>query len=513
MRRRKIKEKISLHPVMTYLILCLIVIVVSGILSWFNVQATYNQISSTTGEYTAKTEVVRSLLSLSGLKYIFTSTVASFANFTVLSNLIIILLGIGVMEKTGFLKTVITLLTKKAKKTTVTFWLVFICIVTSIIGDLSYIIFIPLSALLFLYGKLNPLLGIITAFAALTCGSGLSLLLTSVDSSLAKVSVLNANIITSSYGIHTTSFIYIMLVAIILVSFLITGITENIVAKRLDKYSFAEENVEEEIVTTHNKTRGLLLAIIVGTIYLIIFIYNIIPGLPFSGNLLDYSQELYIDKLFSYESFFRNGFVFIVAVFFVLLGLSYGIGAKTIKNDKDFVDSLGHSLNGIGKILVMIFAAATFINIIKQSNIGNVVTVALTNLLGRTSFSGLPLLIMLYLITIVATIFLPNSLSKWSIIATMAVPLLVNAGITPGFAQVVFRFGESITMGLTPIFAYFVVYLAYLEKYSQHKNISLFKALKFQVPYTSLVFVSFLVIFVLWYIIGIPLGINSPIAL
>ena len=297
MRRRKIKEKISLHPVMTYLILCLIVIVVSGILSWFNVQATYNQISSTTGEYTAKTEVVRSLLSLSGLKYIFTSTVASFANFTVLSNLIIILLGIGVMEKTGFLKTVITLLTKKAKKTTVTFWLVFICIVASIIGDLSYIIFIPLSALLFLYGKRNPLLGIITAFAALTCGSGLSLLLTSVDSSLAKVSVLNANIITSSYGIHTTSFIFIMLVAIILVSFLITGITENIVAKRLDKYSFAEENVEEEIVTTHNKTRGLLLAIIVGTIYLIIFIYNIIPGLPFSGNLLDYSQELYIDKL------------------------------------------------------------------------------------------------------------------------------------------------------------------------------------------------------------------------
>ena len=84
MKRIKFRERVGLHPVMTYLILCLIVIVFSGVLSWFNVQATYNQISTVTGEYQVTTEAVYSLFSLSGLKYIFTNTVANFANFAVL---------------------------------------------------------------------------------------------------------------------------------------------------------------------------------------------------------------------------------------------------------------------------------------------------------------------------------------------------------------------------------------------------------------------------------------------
>ncbi|MDE6284305.1 MAG: AbgT family transporter, partial [Bacilli bacterium] len=152
MRKLKNRKKVGLHPVMTLLILCFVVILLSGILSLFNVQSTFNQISTKTGEYQVTTEAVNSLLSLSGLKYIFTSTVSNFANFTVLSNLIIILLGIGIMEKSGFLKTLVILLTKKAKKNTVRFLLVFLCVISSIIGDLSYIIFIPLSALLFQYG-------------------------------------------------------------------------------------------------------------------------------------------------------------------------------------------------------------------------------------------------------------------------------------------------------------------------------------------------------------------------
>ena len=116
MKKIKNKEKIGLHPVMFLLILCLIIIVLSGILSFFNVQATYSKVSSITGDYQVTTESVTSLFSLSGLKYIFTSTVSNFANFAVLSNLIIILLGIGIMVKSGFLKTIIILLTKKAKK-------------------------------------------------------------------------------------------------------------------------------------------------------------------------------------------------------------------------------------------------------------------------------------------------------------------------------------------------------------------------------------------------------------
>ena len=512
MKKNQSKEKIGLHPVMVLLLLCFITIIISGVLSFFNVQATYNRVSTITGDYVVTTEAVTSLFNLSGLKYIFTTTVANFANFVVLSHLIIILLGIGIMVKSGFLKTVITMLTKKAKKTSVTYVWILICIIASIIGDLAYIIFIPLGALLFLYGKRNPFLGIVTTFASLTCGSALSIFLTSIDSSLLDYTLINAYIFDSNYVISSFGYILIMIVSIVLLSLLLASITENYMAKKMPKYDFPEEDIEDDLVITKKKMRGLIYSLSAGAIYLLIFIYNIIPGLPFSGKLLDYSQDLYIDKLFSYDSFFSNGFVFIVAVLFVLLGLFYGIGAKTIKNNKEFIDSLGYSLNGIGKVLVMIFAAATFINIFKESNIGNVLAASLANLVNNSNFSGFPISILLFLVTIITTLLLPSPISGWSVLSS-TVPTLMQVGVSPEFAQLIFRFGNAVAIGLTPIFAYFIVYMAFLGNYNQSdKPITLKRAISYQLPYALMTAALFLAILMVWYVVGMPLGVGTSVA-
>ena len=479
MKKRNLKERITLDPIMTLLVLIVLTIVVSGFLSLLGIQVTYNSITdSVTFNYTQSLVSVESLFSLSGLKYIFTTTVSNFVSFKPLSSLIIILIGIGVMEKSGFLKTVITLLTKKAKKTTVTFVLVLICVLSSIMGDLPFVVFIPLSALIFIYGHRNPYIGIIASYAALSAGSGISLFLTSTDSALMDYTLLGAHVMDSSYTLGTTAFGLIMLVAVILVSIAITLVTENFIAPKLPKYEFPEEEMESEFTLSKRQLRGLVIAGFAGLVYLLFFIYCIIPGLPLSGALLDYSQEFYIDKLFSVDSFFSTGFVFVVTMFFVILGLFYGIGAKTIRNNKDLCDDLGHSLDGIGKTLVIIFFASTFISIFKTTNIGEVITAALANILTIDGLGAFPLIVILFVISAIATLFLPGSTFKWAIMAGIAVPAFMNIGLSPEFAQVIFRFGESVTMGLTPLATYFVIYLAYLEKYNQDtKPINLFKTL------------------------------------
>ena len=60
----KFKEKITLNPVMTFLILILATIVLSGFLNLIGFEATYNKIDTTTGEYIVTSESVESLLSL-----------------------------------------------------------------------------------------------------------------------------------------------------------------------------------------------------------------------------------------------------------------------------------------------------------------------------------------------------------------------------------------------------------------------------------------------------------------
>ena len=508
MEIKKIKEKMTLHPIMTIMILILFTIVVSGIFSLFGVQVTYNEVNANTLKYSTEVISVNNLFSLSGIKYIFSTTVANFVSFVPLSSLIIILIGIGVMEKSGFLKTVFTLLTKNSKKYSVTFTLVLISVLASIIGDLSFIILIPISALLFIYGKRNPAIGIIATFAGLTCGQGLNILFTSTDSSLLNNTLISAWTLDSNYTVSIWAFLFIMFIATILVSIIITFITEKYIVEKVENYTFEED--EEEFKIEKKEKRGLIYSAIAGSIYILIFIYNIIPGLPFSGNLLDNTQVLYIDKLFSYDSFFSNGFVFIVTLLFIILGFFYGIGAKTIKNNKDLCDDLGHSLDGIGKILVLIFFSSTLISIFRYTNIGEIIVGSLTRLLSNLQFTGIPLIILIFIIVLISTIFIPSSTSKWLIMSSTISPICMNAGITPEFTQIIFRFSESVTMGLTPLFAYFVIYLAYLEKYNQtNKPINLFKSIKYQLPYAILTALCLLVIIIIWYIAGLPIGITG----
>ena len=69
------------------------------------------------------------------------------------------------------------------------------------------------------------------------------------------------------------------------------------------------------------------------------------------------------------------------------------------------------------------------------------------------------IMLVLFLFTAISTLFLTNPVSKWSILSTTVVPLFMNSGLSPEFAQLITRFAECCTMGLTPLLAYFVIYL------------------------------------------------------
>ncbi|MBQ3021625.1 MAG: AbgT family transporter [Bacilli bacterium] len=504
---RKIRDKVVLHPIMSFLILILLTICISGILSLFDVTGSYNIVNNKNFSLEETLIAIENLFSLRGLKYIFSNSVSNFASFTPLSMLLITLLGIGIMDKTGFLDTLFYVLTRKIKKNVVTFVLVLTCIGASLIGDISYIILIPIAALIFKYGKRNPQAGIITAFAALSTGIGINVFLNSIDSTLLTYTKSAANLLKEDYIIKTSSFAIIMIFATICLAFIITNITEKNIIPKLGKYEFDEE--EEEKYVSKKELKSLYIALGVGAIYLLIFIYNIIPGVPLGGNLLDYSQKLYIDKLFGYNSFFNSGFVFVITLLFFILGLVYGILTKSIKNQRDVCDHLSHSLDGMGKVLVLLFFASTFISILKYSNIGTLFTSWIANIISTTTFTGLPLIILIFVLSSITTLLYPSSIYRWSILSPVVVPTLMNSGISPEFAQVIFRASESVTYGLTPVMAYFAIYLAYMEIYNKDKKgMGLFRSLNYILPYSLATFIMWIVIIIVWYLISIPLGIG-----
>lgn len=517
-------QKIHLHPIMTFVLIIIGMMVLSALLALLRLDATYVKINPNTNELVSTLVTIESLLSIDGLKYIFSNTVSNFVAFAPLSMLIITLIGIGIMEKSGFLKTIFTILTRNVKKNTVTFYLVLVCILSSVIGDLSYVIMMPLSALLYLHGKRNPLAGVTVSFAALTFGSSINLLFTAKDSALLTLTLQGAHILDPNYGLGIWCFLFVSALSVIGMAFIITNISERITAPFFGKYELNDEPtevdksladiVEEDKVIDVYEKRGLKFSLIGSGIYLLFFLYNIIPGLPFSGRLLDDSQILYIDKLFSYDSFFSNGFVFIMVMLFIIAGLLYGIGAKTIKNNRDVCDNLGHSLDGIGKTLVLILFASTFIGLFKYTNIGTVLVAKLANLFDNINFSGIPLVLFLFIVFLVSTILIPVSTTRWQILAGSVMPVMMNAGISPEFTQFIFKGAEAVTSSMTPLFAYFVIYLALLQKYNQDtKPIGVFKAIRYQLPYILFSLIFFAILIVLVYIVGLPIGINGIVKL
>ncbi len=508
MSKRKRKERTILHPIMAFTILIVLTIVLSGILGSLGVSANYNSVNTVRGDLETTTVMVNSLLNLSGLKMIFRTSVSNFASFAPLSMLIITLIGVGIMDKSGFLEAFFSLVTQKTSKFVVTLVLSFITVIASIIGDMSFIILIPICALFFKYGKRNPKAGIIMAFAGLTCGTGISVFLSSIDASLLGYTNLAALSLDATYTINNFAYLFVMILMTIVMSIVIAMITEKVIIPKLGKYE--AEDGTEEFYLDKKKKRGLLFSLTVGIIYIVIFAYNIIPGLPLSGKLLDYSQTLYIDKLFGYNSFFNQGFVFVVTMFFFLCGLFYGIGAKTIKNNREVCDYLGHSLDGIGSTLVLIFLASTFISVFKATEIGTVTAASIGNFISSANMTGIPLILISFMLCIVITIILPSPVQSWAILSGVLVPVFMNAGLSAEFSQLLYRASECVAYGLTPLMAYFVIYIAFLSKYSEDdKPISLIEAIKDIMPYggaTALIWISVLI---LLYVLGIPMGIGA----
>ena len=497
-----LKKRKKFGPIMAFILLTVLTILLSGLLHLFNVQGEYVTVSKATNTLVNNVVEVKNLFSTSGIKYIVTHAVQNFVGFRPLSILIIVLIGIGVLEKTGFLKTFFTILTKNSKKNTLTFLLIFISLCFSLLGDIGFVVMLPVGALLFKYGRRNPFGGIIASFASLSFGTGINIFLSSNDSSLLSLTLKAAKTIDINYKIGAFFALFVMIILLIVTAFVFTYITEKKIMPILPRV----EDEGEETVITNRELRGLVIGLAAGIVYILLIVYMIIPGLPLSGTLLDHNADMYINMLFGANSLFNQGFIFIVTLLFVIVGLGYGLMSKTIKTSKDVTESLAYSLDGIGSILVLLFFASLFTCVFKESGI---ITAGIASIIGGLKFTGIPLILLVILLISVANIFLPDSLTKWTILSATVVPVLMNASISPEFSQIIYSAGDSITNGLTPVFTYFVIYIAFLEKYNGKEIPSIGSSIRYMAPYALYTAVIMMFVIVGFYMLGIPTGIGS----
>ncbi len=521
--RPKLKlKKFYFHPITIFLLLTVLVVILSGILNLMQAQATYNTVNVNANDLEPNLIAVENLLSFDGFKYMISNAAKNFLSFAPLSMLLLSLIGITIAEGTGFIETLTKRHLSKMSKSSLTFTLIFIATISSLINEVGYAILIPLAALIFFMNNRNPILGIITAYCGVAFSYGVSIFVGSMEISLMDYTKQAALLIDENSHIALTSNLFFIVVATIITSIVGTIIIEKIIAPKIGKYKKEEEfskteqykivNLEEEeqkeIEKDKYEKRGLQFALVASIIVLFIFVYSLIPNLPFSGMLLDMKEKAYVWQLFGENSYFQDGFSYLVSLVFVLSGIAYGIGSKSIKNDKDIIENASKKFSNLGSVFILLFVMSQFIAIFRKSNIGMVVTAWLANLLGYLSLNGIPLIIVSVLFIALSNFLLTSPTSKWLIFSPVVVPMFMQANISPQFAQIILRVGDSMTKGFTPLLASFVIYIGYLNVYNlqKEKPYTIHKSLEIISPYFILMSITWWLIIIGWYILGLTIG-------
>ncbi len=523
--KRKLKlKKFYFHPITVFLFLTFLVVVLSGILSLFQTQATYNTVNINTLELEPTLVVVENLFSFDGLKFMISNASKNFLSFGPLGMLLLSLIGITIGEGTGFIETLTKRHISKMSKAGLTFLVIFLATISSLINEVGYAILIPLAALIYFINNRNPILGIVTAYCGVAFSYGVSIFIGSMEVSLMGYTKEAALLIEPNAHIALSSNLIFIIVTTIILSIVGTVIVERIISPRIGKYKKEEEfskteqyrviDIEEEeqkqLERDKYETRGLRFALVVAIIILIIFVYSLIPNLPFSGMLLDMNEKTYLRQLFGDNAYFQDGFTYLVSLVFILAGIAYGIGSKSIKNDKEIIENASKKFSNVGSIFILIFVVSQFIAVFRKSNIGIVITSWLASLLEHMSLTGIPLLIVALLLIALSNLFLTSTANKWMIFAPVVVPMFMQSNISPQFAQIAMRAGDSMTKGFTPLLASFALYIGYLNIYNLHKEkpYTIRESLNMIRPYFLIISLTWILIIVGWYIIGLPIGPN-----
>ena len=524
MKNKKLKWKLkkrSLNPVTSYILLTFLVVVISGILSLFHFQTTYNVVDSAKLELVQVTTVVENLFSFEGLKYIVGSSTKSFIAFAPLSMFLIASIGLAICEASGFLDVLFKKKFSKINNNFLTFLVILISTISSLINEVGFVILIPIAAFIYKAKKRNPMIGVCAAFAGCAFGYGTSVFVGSLETQLIPYTTSAARLVDATYHVSLLSNLYIMIASTIILSIVGTIIIERIIASRLGKYRIkkeisldaleiiGEEEMEQSLLSAdYNESRGYKYAIIVASIFVLFFIYSVIPNLPGSGLLLDYSENTYLKQIFGDNSYFQDGFTYMISLLLVISGVVYDFASKKFKNDTDVINACREPLGRVGGMLLLLFVASQFVSVFRTSNIGTIIVGIFANILSGFSFGGIMYFVIAIFIMMFSDFFLTGVQAKWVVFSPIIVPILMQSNISPQFTQFVMRAVDSMTNGITPLYAYFVIFIGYLNIYNvrEDKPITITGAMKIMFPYFVIISITWLLILIGWYIIGLPIG-------
>ncbi len=203
-----------------------------------------------------------------------------------------------------------------------------------------------------------------------------------------------------------------------------------------------------------------------------------------------------------------DGLIFIITLVFLVAGICFGIGAKTITSSVDVINAIVKTFSGLSGLIFLLLLISQFIAFFNFSNIPTVVAVEMADWLEGADIGALWLLIGFIVVILILDLIIPGALPKWAIFAPIFVPLFLRLNVAPQTVLAAYRLGDSPMNVITPLMVYLPFIVLVTQRYK--KDAGLGTIISLMLPYTVIVLVTWLIFFVVWYLLGIPMGPGYP---
>lgn len=476
------------HPGTLFLIMAMIVVVLSAIGAALGWSVTYDGLwLNEEGVYEVKelTVTVLSLINVEGIQYIFTHIVSNFTGFAPLGTVLVSLVGIGIAEKSGFIGTSLKMVANKTPKRLVTMMVVFLGVISNVASDAGYVVLPPLAAMIFVSFGRNPIAGLAAAFAGVSGGFSANLFPSSSDPLLAGLTQEASAILNPGYEVQVLGNYWFMAVSTFLITIVGTIVTEKIVEPRLGVYKGEYVATVEEPTSTEKKAYKYANISLILVAAILVGLYFILGSTNFLGSAL----------------------VPILVLAFMIPGLVFGKTVGLIKTDADVMKMIGESFAAMSGYLVLVFFASQFIGFFNYSKLGTVLAVNGADFLKILNAPQIILIVIFILIVAFINLFMGSASAKWAILAPVFVPMLMELGISPEFAQLAYRIGDSSTNIISPLMSYFAMIIVYLQRYD--KKASFGTLISTMLPYSIAFLISWTSLLAVWMLMNWDIGIGT----
>ena len=493
------------HPVTLFALFAAFVVLLSGVLGYFDVSVTDPRPEGAKGRADNGLIEVVSLMNADGLRMIVLNLVKNFVEFAPLGTVLVAMLGVGIAERSGWLTAVIRGMVLNASPRLVTVIVVLSGVLSNTASEMGYVVLVPLAAVVFHSLGRHPLAGLAAAFAGVSGGYSANLLIGTVDPLLSGISTEAARLIDPEYEVDVSANWFFMIASTFLITAIGSFISLKVVEPALGPYTGTPEDSDEEDAQrmaplSEKERRGLWRSLWATLIFAGLIAAMVVPE---TGMLRNQATGEIAG------SPFLRGIVAIIFVYFVLVGVVYGRAVGTIRSDRDVISAMAHAMSRLGLYIALVFFAAQFVKFFAWTNLGAITAVTGANFLQSIGMTG-PLLFFLFiLVCAFINLMLGSASAQWAVTAPIFVPMLMLLGYSPEVIQAAYRIGDSSTNIITPMMSYFGLIMAFVARYEPKAGVGTLIAM--MLPYSIAFLLFWSVFFFLWtFVLGLPVGPAAP---